>query len=316
MKTPLIIGAAVAILGVAAAPIFAQTQTTATNTAGGTTYVQTSKVVGTKVKTAQGEEVGVIKDVVLDRNTGCMAYTVLSAGGGGTRVSHTKMVAVPWTVYSTTSDPSVLTVQVDRERIYNAPAFDYARITEYSNPTWINSVYSYYGVSGQVGVSGERQFGAESRTNAQVGAGATNVNPNAPAAASPAATAGAGYGAAPTAAASPQQVAASPAATASAAPSATASRKSTRGESTEESPTKGKTRTGEKTSTSRHHAEPAGTEEGTQTGTETKSTRGKTREEGAEPTTSPSRDREPSRRHTNAEEETTTGAQAQPTPQE
>src|SRR5438477_7806370 len=40
-------------------------------------YVQTSKIVGMKVKDSSGQEVGVVKDVVLDRNTGCMAYTVL-----------------------------------------------------------------------------------------------------------------------------------------------------------------------------------------------------------------------------------------------
>jgi len=49
--------------------------------------MQTSKIIGTKVKTAQGEEVGVVKDVVIDRSTGCMAYTVLSAGGTGTHIT-------------------------------------------------------------------------------------------------------------------------------------------------------------------------------------------------------------------------------------
>src|SRR5256884_3955065 len=84
MKTSILLGAALAILGMAVAPVSAQTQTTTTTSTG---YVQTSKIIGTKVKTAQGEEVGVVKDVVLDRSNGCMAYTVLSAGGTGTRVA-------------------------------------------------------------------------------------------------------------------------------------------------------------------------------------------------------------------------------------
>src|SRR5437867_1957369 len=122
MKTLLSLGAMVAVLGLAMASTFAQTQST---TSSSTTYVQTSKLVGTKVKSSQGEEIGVVKDVVLDRNTGCMAYTVLSTGGGGARVSRGgKMVAVPWTVYSPTSDLSVMTVTVYRDRIYNAPVFD------------------------------------------------------------------------------------------------------------------------------------------------------------------------------------------------
>ena len=157
MKTLFSLGGIMAILGLAVASTFAQTQSTASSS---TTYIQTSKFIGKKVKSSQGDEIGVVKDIVLDGN-GCMAYTVLSTGGGGgTRVSGGgKMVAVPWAVYSPSSDLNVLTVTVDRDRIYNAPVFDYARIEEYSRPDYITNVYSYYGVSGGaavgVGVSGE-----------------------------------------------------------------------------------------------------------------------------------------------------------------
>ena len=146
MKTLRLIGAMLAILGVAIVPMLAQTQSTT---------VQVSKLVGTRVKSSQGDEIGVVKDVVIDRNTGCMAYTVLSTGegGGGARVAGGgKFVAVPWTVYSPASDVNALIVTVDRDRIYNAPVFDYARIDEYSRPDYITNVYSYYGVSqGAVG---------------------------------------------------------------------------------------------------------------------------------------------------------------------
>src|SRR5207237_3076405 len=141
-----------------------------------TTYVQASKIVGTKVKSSQGEEIGTIKDVVLDRNTGCMAYTVLSAGGAGAHAGG-KMVAVPWAVYSPTSNVSELTVTVDRERIYNAPVFDYARIEEYSRPEYITNVYSYYGVSAGaavgVGVSGSTTTTGATITTGAARAGAT-----------------------------------------------------------------------------------------------------------------------------------------------
>jgi sporulation protein YlmC with PRC-barrel domain len=188
-----------AILGLAVASTFAQTQST---TSSSTTYIQTSKVIGKKVKSSQGDEIGVVKDVVLDGN-GCMAYTVLSTGGGGgTRVSGGgKMVAVPWAVYSPSSDLNVLTVTVDRDRIYNAPVFDYARIEEYSRPDYITNVYGYYGVSGGaavgVGVSGGTSTttsGATTTTGA-----ATGANTTAGAAGSPAAGASAGESPAPNA---------------------------------------------------------------------------------------------------------------------
>src|SRR5256886_11541455 len=118
MKTLFSIGAMITILGLTVTSTLAQTQTTTTSS---TTYIQTSKLVGTKVKSSQGEEIGTIKDVVIDRNTGCMAYTVLSTAGG-TRVSGGgKLVSVPWAVYSPTAEVSAFTVTIDRDRIYNAP---------------------------------------------------------------------------------------------------------------------------------------------------------------------------------------------------
>jgi sporulation protein YlmC with PRC-barrel domain len=184
------------ILGLAVASAFAQTQST---TSSNTTYIETSKFIGRPVKSAQGDEIGTVKDIVLDRNTGCLAYTVLSTtgggggGGGGTRVTGGgKMVAVPWAVYSPSTDPNVLTVTVERDRIYNAPAFDYARVEEYSRPDYINNVYSYYGVSGGgavgVGVSGGTSTtttGATSTTGATTTTGAA-TGANTTGAASPA----------------------------------------------------------------------------------------------------------------------------------
>src|SRR5205807_2965837 len=219
MKTTVLMGVILAALGLAVAPANSQTQTSTS-----TSYVQTSKIVGMKVKDSRGEEVGVVKDVVLDRNTGCMAYTVLSTGGTGTRVTGgAKTVAVPWTVYTTTSDPSVMTVRVERDRVYNAPAFDYARIDEYSNSGYINNIYSYYGVTPGVGVG----VGASTTTGttttgtygAQTGVAGQATTAGSPgAAASPAATAMAS----PTAA-----VATSPAASPRATASPTATAKAT-----------------------------------------------------------------------------------------
>jgi sporulation protein YlmC with PRC-barrel domain len=186
MKTLFSLRAIMAILGLAVVSTFAQTQST---TSSSTSYVQTSKFIGRPVKSAQGDEIGTVKDIVLDRNTGCLAYTVLSTtggDGGGTRVSGGgKMVAVPWAVYSPSTDVNVLTVTVDRDRIYNAPVFDYARIEEYSRPDYITNVYSYYGVSGGaavgVGVSGGPSTTTTGATTA------TGANTTSGAAASPAA---------------------------------------------------------------------------------------------------------------------------------
>ncbi len=136
---------ATALVAVLTATISSQSE----NPNDSSSYIQTSKLVGRKVKSSEGKEVGIIKDVVIDRGNGCVSYTVLSTGGAGTGVisGGGKIVAVPWAVYSPTSDLSVLTVNVDRDKIYNAPAFEYARMDEYARPDYIDNIYSYYGVS-------------------------------------------------------------------------------------------------------------------------------------------------------------------------
>jgi sporulation protein YlmC with PRC-barrel domain len=226
MKTSLLFGTAFAILGTATTSMFAQTQVT--TSASSASYVQTSKLIGTKVKASQGEDIGVIKDVVLDRNTGCMAYTVLSASGGGTRAGgQAKTVAVPWTVYSPSSDPSILMLRVERDRIYNAPEFDYARIDEYGTTGYINNIYTYYGVSPQAGVGVSGGVSGTATTGTATTTGATGA---ATGAASPAAPASPGATSPPTGTASPRAIA-SPRATSSprgaASPRATASPRET-----------------------------------------------------------------------------------------
>jgi len=159
MKRLLLLGAILAVGGLAIAPAQAQTQSTTTSTTS-TGYVQSSKIIGSKIRAADGSEVGIIKDVVLDRQTGCMAYTVLETtgdagrtAGSSTTTTTRKTVAMPYTAFQTTGDPTVYTTTIQRERIYNAPAFEYSRIEEYSRPEYVSGVYSYYGVQPAVGIN-------------------------------------------------------------------------------------------------------------------------------------------------------------------
>src|SRR2546421_1634865 len=78
MKKSILLGTTLALVGLAIVSTNAQTQTTTS-----TSYIQSSTVVGSKIKDSRGEEVGVIKDFVLDRNSGCLAYVVVSTGKGG-----------------------------------------------------------------------------------------------------------------------------------------------------------------------------------------------------------------------------------------
>ncbi len=173
MKMLIWYGAMVVVVGLAAT-MSGQSETP-DDSSKSSGYIQTSKLVGRKVKSFEGKEIGVIKDIVIDRTSGYIAYTVVSTGGKGTGVSDGggKIVAVPWAVYSPTSDLSILTVNVDRDKIYNAPAFEYARMDEYARPDYIDNVYSYYGVSPGPRMAVAPSNGAKAGTDVTGTAGAT-----------------------------------------------------------------------------------------------------------------------------------------------
>src|SRR4051812_25504199 len=113
-------------------------QSTTTTTSSTTTYVPSSTVVGARVMGSQGDEVGQISDVVLDKQSGCMAYVVLATDQGGTR----KLVAAPWGIFNPGADNRTYTVTVDRQKIYSAPVWESSRIDEYSRAEWVGNVYS------------------------------------------------------------------------------------------------------------------------------------------------------------------------------
>lgn len=130
MKKSILLGACLALTSLAIAPAIAQTQSTTTSTT--TSYMPTSTVIGSKIKDSRGQDVGVIKDFVLDRSTGCLAYVVLSTGKDGVLTTSTKTVAAPWAVFTVSSDPRTYITRVEREKIYSAPVWESTRIEEYS----------------------------------------------------------------------------------------------------------------------------------------------------------------------------------------
>src|SRR5437764_5261971 len=187
MKKNILLGASLALL-VAAAPLFAQTSTTSTTTS--TSYVQSSSIIGSKIKDARGQDVGEIKDVVLDRSSGCLAYVVLSTHGGGTTTTTTKTVAAPWSVFSASSEPRVYMTRIEREKIYSAPVWESTRIEEYSRPEYISQVHGYYGVTVPTtfGVSASTTTGTTGTTTTGTTGTTTSTAASTNASASPAAT--------------------------------------------------------------------------------------------------------------------------------
>lgn len=104
-----------------------------------------SKIIGMDVKNPQGESLGDIKDIAIDENTGRIAYAVL--GAGGILGIGEKYFAIPWKALSTSASGDNLVLNVDKEKLKNAPGFAKNNWPDFANQQWGSEVHRYYGVT-------------------------------------------------------------------------------------------------------------------------------------------------------------------------
>src|SRR5919109_872644 len=104
-----------------------------------------SKIIGADVENTQGEKLGDIKDVVFDPETGRVRYAVL--GFGGFLGLGEKYFAVPWeALTSKAGEKGDFILNVDKEKLKNAPGFDKNNWPNMADRSWAEQVYAYYGV--------------------------------------------------------------------------------------------------------------------------------------------------------------------------
>jgi len=109
---------------------------------------KSSDLKGSKVETPSGENLGEIKDVIIDAS-GRVSYVVISVGGFlGMGDRH---VAVPFEALKVTTegDKKKITLATTKERLKEAPEFkpgreNWAAMTE---PVYVVRVYEYYSIS-------------------------------------------------------------------------------------------------------------------------------------------------------------------------
>lgn len=100
------------------------------------------EVVGVDVCNRAGEDLGSIEEVMLDKASGQVAYVVLNCGTflgmGG------KLFAVPWNAISYDSDKEAFRLDMDKEKLKNAPGFDKDHWPDMADRTWGQTISSYY----------------------------------------------------------------------------------------------------------------------------------------------------------------------------
>lgn len=104
-----------------------------------------STIIGDSVVNGAGEDLGDIKDLMIDLDGGRVRYAVLSFGGflgiGD------KLFAVPMETLTLDAENKRFVLDVDRERLENAPGFDKDSWPDTSDQAWQIEVYEHYGAT-------------------------------------------------------------------------------------------------------------------------------------------------------------------------
>ena len=115
----------------------------APGSAGAAMWITT--LVGYAVYNHRGEEVGDIKDVLLEVRSGKVAYALLSfraiVGLGE------KVFPVPWRALTFDGENRRFLLKIDKHRLADAPGYHKTRSSHITDPAWVRDIDSFYGAA-------------------------------------------------------------------------------------------------------------------------------------------------------------------------
>jgi len=101
-------------------------------------------LIGNDVYNAKDEDLGDIKEIMLDMRTGKIGYAVLSFGGflGMGK----KLFAVPWSALKLDTKNKRFVLNVEKERLKKAPGFDTDHWPNMVDQSWTREIDTFYGI--------------------------------------------------------------------------------------------------------------------------------------------------------------------------
>ena len=108
----------------------------------------TDTLIGNDVYNRKGEDLGDIKEIMLDTSNGKVCYAVLSFGG--LLGMGEKFFAVPWNALRLDTVNKRFELDVEKDRLKNAPGFDKDEWPDMADQSWVDKIHSYYGTKPQM----------------------------------------------------------------------------------------------------------------------------------------------------------------------
>jgi sporulation protein YlmC with PRC-barrel domain len=110
----------------------------------GPTLMGAGTLIGNAVFNQQYEDLGEVKEIMLDMRTGQVAYAVLTFGGF--LGMGEKYFAVPWKALVLDTKNKRFVLNVPKSDLESAPGFDKDDWPDMANPEWAAHIDTYYGI--------------------------------------------------------------------------------------------------------------------------------------------------------------------------
>ena len=109
--------------------------------------LSSSTITGQDVFNMENENIGDIKDLMIDPNNAEIVYAVLSFGGFMGIGS--KLFAIPLEALRFSDKDDTIRLDISKEKLENAPSFDEDKWPMTADEKFVNSVYSHYGIQSE-----------------------------------------------------------------------------------------------------------------------------------------------------------------------
>lgn len=109
----------------------------------GPEVMSASTLKGDDVISRGGQDLGNIKEIMIDVASGRVAYAVLSSGG--LLGLGDKLFAIPWRALTLDASRKCFVLNADPARLKTAPGFDKDHWPSMADNSWANEVHEYYG---------------------------------------------------------------------------------------------------------------------------------------------------------------------------
>lgn len=129
-------------------------------------------LLGEDVVNRNDDDLGDIKEIMIDMRSGQVAYAVLSFGG--ILGIGEKLFAVPWQALQLDTVNKRFVLDISKDRLESAPGFDADAWPDMTDTSWATQIHNFYGTDASRSTMGTMPVGAMSGA-AGMGAGASSM---------------------------------------------------------------------------------------------------------------------------------------------